>query len=326
MITPPRNVLCSYHYFKDYDLDRLPNLRIIGDSGAFSAESQGATITTKDLAGWATKWAHRLAWVASLDVIGDQDGTRRNWQDMVEDHGVPGIPTIHYGAHPSAMDWYVDRDVDFIGLGGMVGRPLVRQMRWLIGVFKYQQANHPGLRFHGWGVTADKVLNLPFYSVDSSGWTSAVRFGRVILRDPRTGKDYPIDLNGRDAYRPEVATLLRDIYGVSVRDAATSSGANRETIIRISALSVAVQEARARRKHGTITSPSWGRLAGTADGPILHLATAGSSASNASPEHIENLNRSGGASVGPHLHLVDARPGRSDDLYPKLDAMHEETP
>lgn len=35
----PRNILMSYHYFKDYDLDRLPHLRIIGDSGAFSATS-----------------------------------------------------------------------------------------------------------------------------------------------------------------------------------------------------------------------------------------------------------------------------------------------
>lgn len=294
MITPPRNVLCSYHYFKDYDLDRLPHLRIIGDSGAFSAESQGATITTKDLAGWATKWAHRLAWVASLDVIGDQDGTRRNWQDMVESHGVPGVPTIHYGAHPSAVDWYVDRGVDFIGLGGMVGRPLPRQMRWLIGVFKYQQANHPGLRFHGWGVTADKLLNLPFYSVDSSRWTSAVRFARLTLRDPNSLTDYPVHLNGRDAYRPEVARLLRDAYGVSVRDAASSTPANRDTIVKVAALSVAVQEARARRKHGAITAPKWGQILGGVDGMHLHFV-------NVATDQLETVD---GLHVGPSLHLA----------------------
>lgn len=323
MIAPPRNVLCSFHYFKDYNLDRLPHLRIIGDSGAFSAASQGATITTSDLAAWAHQWRHRLAWVASLDVIGDEQATRRNWQDMVEGHGIPGVPTVHFGADPTAVDWYVDQGVDFIGLGGMVGRSTNMQMRWLIPMFRHARDRHPHLRFHGWGVTADKLMHLPFFSVDSSGWTQAVRFGRLVLRDPKSTRDYPVVLDGRDAYRPDVARLLREAYGVSFTDATVSSSANRDVIVRLAALSTAVQEQRVRRLHGPISAPSWGCLDRNTfsaperveeiHGPHMHMATA--RIENADPVNIENLNATSGTTVGPNLHLaVAAKDGMLAEL------------
>ena len=300
MITPPRNILCSYHYFKAYDLDRLDRLRIIGDSGAFSARSQGAEIKTADLAAWAVRWKHRLAWVASLDVIGDTKASRRNWLKMVNDYGVHGVPTIHFGEHPSEMDWYVEHGVDFMGLGGLVGIPLQRQMRWLIQVFKYAQANHPQVRFHGWGITSDRALHLPFYSVDSSGWTSAMRYGRMALRDPRPLKrDYEIQFNGRDTYSPPVARLLREVYGYHPSEVSRSGGSNREKITRLAALSAAVGEDRFQRRHGTITAPTWGLNPSPEAGPHSHLATA--VIPNADPINIQRLNEK---AHGPHLHLA----------------------
>lgn len=314
MIPPPRNVLCSFHYFKDYDLDRLPNLRIIGDSGAFSARSQGVEISTPDLAAWAKKWRHRLLWVAALDVIGDPKATRRNWKAMVEE-GVPGVPTIHFGEDPSEMDWYVEQGVDFLGLGGLVGVPLPRQMRWLIKVFKHARDNHPGVRFHGWGVTADQILHLPFYSVDSSGWTQAVRFGRLLLRhptDPR--KDQTVKLDGRDVYRPEVMRLLRDHYGARLGEAATSSGVNRETIVRLSALSASAHEMRFRRRHGTVSAPTWGWLdKPLPSGPAHHLA-------DADPKSFDVVN---GMVDGPNLHLATANHASSNASVDAVQALHD---
>ena len=207
-IPPPRNVLCSYHFFKDFDLDRISHLRVIGDSGAFSAKSVGAEITTANLAAWANKWRHRLCWVAALDVIGDAEATRRNWHEMVDEYGVPGVPTIHFGCPPETMDYYVERGVDFIGLGGLVGRPAPAQMRWMVSMFRYARDKHPDLRFHGWGVTSRDALKLPFFSVDSSGWTTGVRYGRVILRDPHTGQAH------------EVQTLLGNLAALGCGDLA----------------------------------------------------------------------------------------------------------
>lgn len=268
----PRNILCSFHYFRDYDLDRYSNLNIIGDSGAFSAGSQGAKISTADLAGWAKQWRHRLVWVAALDVIGDPAATRRNWLDMVENHCIPGVPTIHFGEDPSMLDFYAERGVDFVGLGGMVGKHTAKQMRWLITVFRYARDHHPDMKFHGWGVTADSVLQLPFYSVDSSGWTQAFRFGTVILRDPRTNDRIPVQLDGRGVYQPKVARLLLDHYGVNPAHVATSHAGNRQLIVRMSALSASVREQWFRSKHGPIPRPRWGRLAEHTAAPHLHLA------------------------------------------------------
>lgn len=295
-IPHPRNVLASYHYFKDYDFNQLSNLQIIGDSGAFSAASKGAVITTPELAAWGKKWRHKLLWVASLDVIGDPHTTYRNWREMVDNHGFEGVPTIHFGTDPQEMDRYVERGVDFMGLGGLVGIPRKSQMRWLIQVFKYQRKHHPDMKFHGWGCTSGPHLKLPFFSVDSSTWTESLRYGKMTLREPGTNKGVFYWLHGQEAYKPHVARLLIDHYGVSPREVAVSNTGNREEIILISALATSVQEQYMRRLHGSISTPTWG---------INHQA--------------KMYNKQGG-SDGPHLHLVST----SGSHFSQLDKYHEE--
>ncbi|MBF6332405.1 hypothetical protein [Nocardia transvalensis] len=324
MIPAPRNALVSFHYFGNHNLDKLAGLRLIGDSGAFSAASQGVTITTKDLARWAHRWRHRLAWVAALDVIGDPAATRRNWHELVDVHGVAAVPTIHYGDDPALMDYYADRGVDFLGLGGMVahGGSRARLLRWLVQVFKHQRRHWPQVRFHGWGVSSPELLRLPFFSVDSSGWGSAYRYARLTLRDPRTNALITARLDGRDVYRPEVAKLLHRHYGVAPSQVARSTPANRPLLIRISALAASVNEQHMRRTHGVIPAPAWGDLSRT-DGPHLHLATANSGIADqlahdrrrADGPHLhlaegaaQNLELVA-AMDGPHLHLADTDPG-----------------
>lgn len=259
MIQPHRNVLCSYHYFKDYDFTRLPDLNIIADSGAFSARSQGATITVDDLAAWAKDWSGAFKWVASLDVIGDPDGTRRNWERTRDRHDLEAIPTIHWGSDPSLMDWYVEQGVDLMGLGGMVGKSSDKQMRWLVSVFKHQQRHHPELGFHGWGVTSPKVLRLPFYSVDSSGWASVFRFGQAVVRDPRTGKLHKYQADGKDLKKkPQIARLLRTEYGINPDDVLVSNSSNRQLHARIALAALHVQEKQFQKMHGPARAPRFG--------------------------------------------------------------------
>lgn len=343
----PRNILMSYHYFKDYDLDRLPHLRIIGDSGAFSAASQGAVITTGELAEWGKKWRHKLAWIAALDVIGDPRATYRNWRDMVDNYGVKAVPTIHYGTDPAEMDKYARKGVDFMGLGGLVGREGKAQMRWLIQVFKYQRKHHPDMKFHGWGCTAERHASLPFYSVDSSSWTAGVRYGSMRLRHPRSGKAVTYRLDGKEAFKPSVARLLIDHYGASPKGASFSDSSNRTEMVRLSALASSVQEQRLRKMHGPIPAPSWGINHRThvgameTTGPHLHLATGSQDevrlnalhepepgphlhlatfvADNASPDAVERLHNKQEGIDGPHLHLATTGP-----YFPQLNKYHEE--
>ncbi|QGJ95603.1 queuine tRNA-ribosyltransferase [Mycobacterium phage Brownie5] len=295
VIPAPRNILVSYHYFKGYDLNRFAGLRVIGDSGAFSAKHQGAEISTAQLAAWGQKWRHRLCWLAALDVIGDQAATRRNWHEMVDGHGMPGVPTVHFGAEPQALDYYGKRGVDFVGLGGLVGRPAPAQMRWLVAMFRYARDAWPDMRFHGWGITHADALKLPFFSVDSSGWGGGYRYGRLSLRDPLSTKVHTLDLNGRETYAPEVARLLRDHYGVNPSEVATSGPHNRLLMVRLSALSASVQEQQFRHLHrrNRVPAPKWGQLDSlepTHPGPNLHLAGTG---------QCRDLTTTEG---GPHLH------------------------
>ncbi|WP_052071031.1 hypothetical protein [Rhodococcoides fascians] len=327
MIPAPRNALVSFHYFSKYNLDRLAGLRLIGDSGAFSAASQGVTITPKDLAGWARQWSHRLAWVASLDVIGDAAGTRKNWHELVDIHGIEAVPTIHFGAPPTDLDYYGQRGVDFVGLGGMVGHKSSKDklLRWIVQVMRYARDNWPAMRFHGWGVTAPQLIRAPFFSVDSSGWAAGMMFGRLTVSDPTSKRDIKIALNGKDAYHPEPARILRDHYGINPSAIATSSGANRADVVRACALSASVAEMRMRKMHPVISAPVWGSrilvdapVPTPADGPHQHIVAGASGntqldfladkkvdgphmhmASTATP-YLEQMS----AEAGPHQHMA----------------------
>lgn len=271
MIPAPRNVLVSYHYWRDADLDQLSNFRVIGDSGAYSARSRGAEITTRQLVAWHHQWWSRIDWMASLDVIGDPAATRKNWFDMYAE-GIEPVPTIHYGDDPALMDPYVRKiGVDFIGLGGMVGVGRRSQMEWLTAVFTYAR-RYPNVRFHGWGVAHRAALLLPFYSVDSTGWGNGYRYGHIALRDPHSTAQYRFRLDGAHAHMPAIAHLLRSDYGVDPADVDTSGSHNRSAIVRLAALSASVLEQRMRANVGPVTPPTWGVRDQTLPGPHLHLS------------------------------------------------------
>lgn len=271
----PTNALLSYHYYRDFDLDRLPHLTIIGDSGAYSAKTQGATINVDELAEWGIKWRHRLAWLASLDVIGDPDASYRNWRRIVNDYGLPAVPTVHFGAAPAEIDRYADHGCDFIGLGGLVGVPAARQMRWLVQMFRYAATHHPTMRFHGWGCTSRHHFKLPFFSVDSSSWNAGMRYGTMRLVHPSTGKATAYALNGREAYSPAASRLLVDYYGIAPGRVASSTETNQRLLTALALLSASAQEQFFRRKHGNVSPPTW---VPTLDrpGPHIHLASTAS--------------------------------------------------
>lgn len=251
----------SFYYAQKFDLDLYDQYRIVGDSGAYSARTQGLAVSNDELGEWANKWKHRLFWVAALDVSGDQRTTRKNWHYLNSHYDLQSIPSIHFADNPRAMDYYVERGCDFIGLGGLAGggaNPKA-QMRWLIQVFKYAQRVHPHVRFHGWGLTTQNTMKLPFWSVDSSSWGSSYRYGTAILRNPDTYARVTYRTDGRDAYRPEVATLLRTHYGTTPGQVALSTAETRPSIVRVSALAASVYEQHMRHLHRPgISPPQWG--------------------------------------------------------------------
>lgn len=260
LVRRPVSALVSFHYYPSPEqVGRLyrGGLRMIADSGAFSAMSLGKTVTLDAFAKWAHDVEPYTLWTAGLDVIGDAAGTWDNWTELRR-QGLDVVPTVHYGAAPSELDRYVEQGVDFIGLGGMVGRKSEpdRLLRWALSMMRHAQAHHPELRFHGWGISHPRlVMNLPWWSVDSSGFGSAYRFGRVRLFDPATRKQHGADLDGQDVYR--LGRLLRTHYGTEPAAIERSSAANRRLVIYVSVRSIQLLEDYLRGRH-KVTAPTYG--------------------------------------------------------------------
>lgn len=269
----PINALVSFHYFDQVDVGEIASwgLRLIGDSGAFSALSQGTHVDVSAFGDWAERWVDDLCWIASLDVIGDAKASHKNY-NYLRDRGLDVVPTIHYGEKPETIDRYVQDGVDFIGLGGMVGRKSEpkRLLRWALSMFRYVRDKRPNVRFHGWGVThPDLVMNLPWFSVDSSGFASAYRYGRLPLFDPSSGKRLSIDLNGKDVWK--YARLLRDKYGVDPARVAVSTSDTRRDLVRLSVSGAQQMENYLRKRHNVVP-PTYGLRDDYGQAPSIHYA------------------------------------------------------
>lgn len=236
----PTDILCSYYFFRDVDMGKIRRwgTRIIGDSGAFSAETCGKPIDREAFHEWAARWSDDLWWCASLDVIGNTAATRRNWKAAQRD-GLHLVPSIHYGATTQDLDWYVDQGVDFLGLGGMVAycAEKARLMRWLIPLFRHVRDHAPHVRFHGWGISHPELLDrLPFYSTDSSGFSQAFRFGTLRLWDVEHSRFRVVNLDGHELSKH--SRMLRRHYGIDWRKIAISTTDTRRDLARVAIRSV----------------------------------------------------------------------------------------
>lgn len=301
LVTYPVDALCSFHYFRtDTAMENVigtKRLCLIGDSGAFSALTQGKPIGFPEYVEWVQRWDPYLAWTASLDVIGDPAATLRNWRDTRDVHGLATVPTLHVGTDPAWIGNYAREGCDFIALGGMVGRALAA-LPWTVDVFRYARDHHPGMRFHIWGVTNRRVLdNLPAYSADSSGILGqAYRFANLRLFDPRTARHVNVALQRADVFAH--GALLRREYRVDPEAVMRSTPANRHILIQIAARGTQLYAAWLQARH-RVTPPTWAVKTpphldpqpGPGDGPRVHVSMA----DRAGERH--------GLTGGPRLHM-----------------------
>lgn len=290
LLQAPVDILCSFHYFSDIDMGQIKSwgTRIIGDSGAFSAMSTGKPIEREEFHAWAARWDDALLWVAALDVIGDAEASYQNWQAARRD-GLELVPTIHYGEGTAQLDKFAEEGATLIGLGGMVPYSLEkdRLMRWCLMMHRHARDHHPQVRFHGWGISHPYLVdNLPWWSTDSSGFSSAFRFGTLRLWCPRRGRFFGVDLNGRDLARH--ARLLREHYNIDWKLIAESLPENRRELGRVVIRAVQMYADWLQRRQQV--SPPALLAAKLGDGP-LQVAAMGA------PEMqpIKALNPSSGA-------------------------------
>lgn len=248
--------LVSFHYHRTADkMAAVAGLarhgaRFIGDSGAFSAHTQGSAISVDDFTAWAHAYGKHLVWIASLDVLQDPVASWANYRAL-KTNGVDRlVPTIHQHTPPQEMDRYVEDGATLIGLGAVAMAPKNdATLRWLVSCFRYARQHHPQVRFHGWGMTTLAFLrNLPFWSVDSSAPGSTYRYGKLPTFDPITGRKSIIAMDGRTPAKH--ARIILQQYGVRPTDVARSTAANRQLMCRLSVdFTVHMTEYFTRRHH-----------------------------------------------------------------------------
>lgn len=331
----PVDALVSFHYYRRDEhmvpLVQTGRLRMIGDSGAYSAWSVGAKINLGEYAGWCRRWWDHLCWCASLDVIGDPEATWRNWVTLRDRHELLTVPTLHAGADTSWLDAYAGEGVDLVGLGGM-GRSVdaPRAFRWVVHMIRHARRRWEQVRFHLWGVTRRQFLDaLPVWSADSSGTLGqGYRYGNVRVFDPTTGRDVRIDIRrgtgSRATYRH--GELLRKVYGVDPAQIETSHPGNRTVLIQLAAASTQQYAEWLQRRHrvaapsmfrtgpatgtlvhltgeGSRRPPGEGDLDQVVDGPRVHLVSGGGR-KQADHDDLAEV-------AGPRVHVAMATPGRA---------------
>lgn len=157
----------------------------LADSGAFSAYTGGKVITIDEYADWCLKHADVINAAATMDVIGDPKATARNTDRLMArlDHRVPVMAVFHTGS-PWEELHRICRDHRYVALGGAVyaGHRTQAMLRWCVKA--HQIAREHDTRLHGFGLTKPPYPEiLPWYSADSSYWTSASRTGSMSLWD-----------------------------------------------------------------------------------------------------------------------------------------------
>jgi hypothetical protein len=164
---------------------RYPEVPLVLDSGAF----QGV-----DDLEWYASVIHevgdRFEWCASLDVIGDQSGSDRNWRRLHQemDCNPLWIYQVEGGASLKRLENEMDKSL--IGIGGLV--PVIKrsvdEAMYLIKAIG--QILQPWSKAHFFGVSSARILaefgREPWFaSADSQSWLSGMKARELFTRDGR---------------------------------------------------------------------------------------------------------------------------------------------
>lgn len=283
--------LTSFHYYRTTDLRKITGattlpVALFGDSGAFSAASQGADVSIDDYARWLDTWRDLLTVYSNLDVIGDEAATTRNQREL-ERRGHRPLPVFHVGSSWSTLEQLCE-EYPYIALGGMVPYSGSNLGPWLVRCFKI--AERYQARFHGFGQTRQEYLRqFPWYSVDSSSWGKGFRYGTVDLWDDRTTRFIVVKCRDRAAIYKHAELIRR--HGGDPAMLADPALYRRSATVKIVAQAWLRYERYLRSLHGPIYLRE-----GSTSGLHLYLADGSSI----------NLVDAARSFNGPHLYLAES--------------------
>ena len=184
-------------------------LRIMLDSGAFSAWHRGDEIDLAAYIEYIKRQGHLFYSYVSLDVIPGANGrmdrstesirksaeaSYRNHQVM-RDAGLSPIPVFHQGEEWHWLERMIDDGEPYIGVSPYLRSNIGDLIKWLDQCFTRLTVSRgrPIAKTHGFGATGHTVITrYPWHTVDSTSWAIAPGYGliKVPMRADDGGFDY----------------------------------------------------------------------------------------------------------------------------------------
>ncbi|MBU0777728.1 hypothetical protein KKF82_05680 [Patescibacteria group bacterium] len=182
--------------------DNNPTVKIMLDSGAFSAWNTGKNIDLYEYIRFIKDKKACLSHYISLDIIPGKPKRRpskeekekaviegvANWKRMRKE-GLEPIPVFHQGEEFDLLHEYID-GTDYVGISPQEDLSENSKFHWLCSVFEFL-SKYPHVKTHGFGVTNVTLLRVfNWTSADSITWLKAAAFGEIIF--PRQGNNYNV--------------------------------------------------------------------------------------------------------------------------------------
>lgn len=174
-----------------------PNVRLMLDSGAFTAWSQGKEINLKDYIKYIKDNRGIIDTYFNLDVIPGGVGGKptvesietaaaasyRNLEKMRE-AGLDPIPVYHEGERFYWLHKMLEDGCKYIGLGGLGGKSPEAKQLWMDQSFTIltEKDGRPKIKVHGLGIASfDLLRRYPWYTCDATSWALTSAYGNIFV-------------------------------------------------------------------------------------------------------------------------------------------------
>lgn len=182
----------------------MVKVRLVVDSGAFTAWKKQKPIAVEAYADWALSVKHLVDRFVNLDVIPGRWGVIASSVEVEESaaagfrnfcylrkRGITSLPVFHQDENISWLLRYIREGCDWVGISPCNDRTTKQKKHWLDEVFSVlcnTSSGLPCIKTHGFGVTSVSILHrYPWYSADSSSWVSAGMFGTILVPVMQSG-------------------------------------------------------------------------------------------------------------------------------------------
>lgn len=195
-----------------------PKIRLLLDSGVFSAWKKGLPLPLKEYIAYIKKHEHLLWHYVSVDVIPGKRFEKRsadevehsakqgykNFQIML-DAGLKPVPVFHQGENFVWLEKLIKDGTPYIGISSAKDLVASEQGRWLDDVFSVltNAKGQPLVKTHGFGISKPAFLTrYPWFSCDSTTWSILPGYGRILM---------PSLIHGKFDYGQSTAIHISDV-------------------------------------------------------------------------------------------------------------------